>query len=110
MNSIASLSISLPLPPADTEDVVNEALRVETIIVSILFVDQGDGLIRVNFRSKPPLTDSGKPARDVDVSVIAAQLGGGGHRRAAGARVRGTLDEAKRQVLQRVEALLAAEK
>lgn len=68
---------------ADTEDLVNEPLRVASVVVSVLFVQQPDGIVRANFRSKPPQEGL---FPDIDVAAAAAHFGGGGHRRAAGAR------------------------
>jgi hypothetical protein len=89
--------------PADTEGIVNEPLRIGSVVVSILFVDQGDGIVRVNFRSKPP-QEEGDP--DIDVAAIAQSFGGGGHRRAAGARTSGLLPDVRRQLTQHVEQTL----
>lgn len=83
---------------SQTEDLVNEPLRIEGAVASTLLVEQGDGLVRVSLRSQPPLPDTDQ--RDIDVAEIAQQLGGGGHRRAAGARVTGSLAEVKRRVIQ----------
>ena len=88
---------------SDTEEIINEPLRVGSVVVSVLLVAREDGQIRVSFRSKEPLTP-GDP--DVDVAAVAAGFGGGGHRRAAGARLTGTIHEARRAVLDRMEVLL----
>jgi phosphoesterase RecJ-like protein len=85
--------------PGDTEDLVNEPLRSREILASVLLVDLGDGKIRVNFRSKSPEI----VGFELDVATVAGRFGGGGHRRAAGARVNGTLDE----VLPRVIAAMS---
>ncbi len=48
----------------DTEDIVNEPLRIGSVVVSILLVEQADGLVRASFRSKEPFetdTDAGAP-------------------------------------------------
>jgi phosphoesterase RecJ-like protein len=66
-----------------TEDLVNEAGRLGCVEATALFTEDGDGLVRVNLRSK----------ERVDVARVAATFGGGGHSRAAGARVRGAWDE-----------------
>ncbi len=89
--------------PSDSEDIVNEPLAIGSVVVSVLLSDMGDGVIRVNFRSRSPEI----AGRDVDVSAIAAQFGGGGHRRAAGARVKGSLDDVREQVIAAVRAALA---
>ena len=95
--------------PADTEDIVNEPLRIASVIVSVLLVEQGDGLIRAGFRSKPPATlrSTKASAADIDVATIASALGGGGHRRAAGARIPGRLDDVAREIRLRLQPLLA---
>ncbi len=71
---------------ADTEDIVNEPLRIASVVVSVLLVEQPDGQIRINFRSKAPDSAGLRPV--VDVAAIAKEFGGGGHRHAAGARSR----------------------
>ncbi len=86
---------------ADTEDLVNEPLRIASTIVSVMLVEQSAGLVRVGFRSRAPIDGS---SLDIDVAAVAVQFGGGGHRRAAGARINATLENAKRQV---IEALTA---
>ena len=79
---------------SDTDDIVNEAGRIAGIESVILFVEQADGMIRVNFRSKSTL----------DVAALAQEFGGGGHKRAAGARIPGTWED----VTQRVTAAAVA--
>lgn len=80
----------------DSEDMVNEPLKIGSVMLSVLLSDvDGAGVVRVNLRSRSPEISG----QDVDVSAIAAQLGGGGHRRAAGARVAGTLEEVRDRVL-----------
>jgi len=86
---------------ADTEDLVNDPLRIDSTIVSVMLVEQGGGVVRCGFRSRAPIDAS---SLDIDVAAVAAQFGGGGHRRAAGARMNATLNDAKEQV---VEALAA---
>ncbi|MDM8008873.1 MAG: DHHA1 domain-containing protein [Phycisphaerae bacterium] len=87
---------------AETEDLVNEPMSAERVIVSVLLVDAGTGEIRASFRSKSPEVCG----RDIDVAAIAEHFGGGGHRRAAGARLAGTLEEARRRVTERIVAAM----
>jgi phosphoesterase RecJ-like protein len=87
---------------ADTEDIVNEPLRIDTVVVSLLLVEQ-EGIVRVNLRSRAPMEPGDA---DIDVSAVAAALGGGGHRRAAGVRVPGTLESARGKVLACLHSLL----
>ena len=68
--------------PEETENLVNEALRIGCVETAILLVENGpasDGagpIIRVSLRSRD----------EVDVAAVAARFGGGGHARAAGLR------------------------
>lgn len=84
--------------PADTEDIVNEPLRIGSVVVSVLLVEHEPGVVRVSFRSKPPLGGADS-IPDVDVAAAAQSFGGGGHKRAAGARLKGTLAEARERII-----------
>ncbi|HYE18690.1 MAG TPA: bifunctional oligoribonuclease/PAP phosphatase NrnA [Tepidisphaeraceae bacterium] len=80
----------------DTENVVNVPLQIATVEAAILITEPRDfGPVRVSLRSK------GK----IDVARFAEQFGGGGHARAAGLKIDGALDAAKRAV---VDAMLKA--
>jgi phosphoesterase RecJ-like protein len=57
--------------------------------IAVLFVENGDGRVKVEFRA----------SRRASVAELAARLGGGGHRAAAGCTVAGPLDVARRRVL-----------
>ncbi len=92
---------SVGATPADTEDIINEPLRIAGVRVSALLVEAGDGVIRVSLRSRA--TESGD---DVDVSAVAQFLGGGGHRHAAGAKVSGTLRGVRELLLSRLSGNL----
>ena len=74
---------------------MNEPLRIATVLVSALLVEQ-EGVIRVNLRSRAPHNPGDA---DIDVSRIASQLGGGGHRRAAGVRLQMPLPQARENLL-----------
>jgi len=75
------------------EDIVNYGLMVPGTGVSVMFREE-EGRIAVNFRSKGA----------VDVSLIAKKLGGGGHRNAAGCKLRVPLKEAMRKTLAVIKA------
>jgi phosphoesterase RecJ-like protein len=75
--------------PEETENLVNEALRVGQVETAILLVENG-AEVRVNLRSREA----------IDVSAIARQFGGGGHRRAAGLRSNEDLDVLKERIVQ----------
>lgn len=80
----------------EIEGIVNYARSVSGVEVGILFKETGDGRIRVGLRSR----------RLVDVGAIALGFGGGGHARAAGCTLHGSIDEAVGQVLAKVKAVL----
>ncbi|MCG3126567.1 MAG: Bifunctional oligoribonuclease and PAP phosphatase NrnA [Phycisphaerae bacterium] len=81
-----------------TEDLVNEAARLGGVEATALFSEDPDGRIRINLRSRNWL----------DVAAVAAELGGGGHARAAGARATGDFETVVAQVVARLEQLLRA--
>lgn len=84
--------------PPDSEDLVNYTRSLAGVEVGLLFMEQPRGGIKVSFRSR---------AR-VDVSRVAEQFGGGGHRLASGAILEVPLEEARGRVLQAVQAALDA--
>jgi bifunctional oligoribonuclease and PAP phosphatase NrnA len=73
---------------SETENMVNEALQIGTVESAILLVEDGDQ-VRGSLRSRD----------QVDVAALAAQFGGGGHRRAAGLRNSMPIDELKTQLV-----------
>ena len=78
--------------PEETERFVDIPQMVSSVRAVVLICEPlDDGPIRISFRSKP-----GKNA--VNVSDLAGQFGGGGHARAAGAKVDGPLDEVVTQI------------
>lgn len=74
-----------------TEEIINETHRAGSVVASAMFVEpEADGEpVRVSLRSK----------RDVNVAAIARIFGGGGHERAAGAKLMQPLDESVRLVV-----------
>ena len=73
----------------ETENFVNEALRMGGVETAILLVENDD-CVRVSLRSRDR----------VDVSALAARFGGGGHRRAAGVRSTEDLDRLKQKLIE----------
>ena len=77
------------LGPDALEDFVNYARAIEGVEVAALLRRRQDGAIRVSLRSR------GK----IDVSLVAKNFGGGGHRGAAGCTIEGLgLEEAREAV------------
>jgi len=81
---------------SDTENLINECHRIDSVEVSALFIELKDGRIRCSLRSRGAL----------DVSKIAAKFGGGGHTMAAGTFIPGPLENAKQLILTEMKKLL----
>ena len=77
------------------EGMINYPRNIEGVDVAIMFKEVSDELVRVSLRS-----------RGVDVSRLALTFGGGGHIRAAGCSIAGTIAEAKKKVIAAASALL----
>ncbi|MEM0927265.1 MAG: DHHA1 domain-containing protein, partial [Planctomycetota bacterium] len=74
---------------SDTEDSINQTLRVNQTKAAVIFVEQPRGGFKISFRSRCEL----------DCNEVAQAFGGGGHRAAAGAFLDGPLDEVRDRVL-----------
>jgi phosphoesterase RecJ-like protein len=74
----------------DDADLINIMSTVEDAQVAVIFVDQLGGKVKVSWRSK-----SG-----INVSNLAEGFGGGGHDAAAGAMIKGDLDQVIQSVLE----------
>ncbi|WP_375295497.1 MULTISPECIES: DHH family phosphoesterase [Paenibacillus] len=81
----------------DLDGLVNYPRNVEGVEVGILFKQREGGIVKVSLRS----------AGKVDVARVAKAFGGGGHVRAAGCAVEGTLEEAIERVVKEVGLALA---
>jgi bifunctional oligoribonuclease and PAP phosphatase NrnA len=73
----------------DTDNFVNFVRSAKGVEVAVLFRQTAEAEYKISMRSK------GR----VDLSSLAVSFGGGGHRNAAGAVLKGTLDEVKARVL-----------
>jgi bifunctional oligoribonuclease and PAP phosphatase NrnA len=98
-DKVASMSVTnetkqrLGIQPDDLDGLIDTVRIVESVIVAVFFEELPDRKVRVSMRSKD---DS------IDVNDICGEFGGGGHPRAAGARIRGGLEEVRNKVLERV--------
>lgn len=76
-------------PGNDDAELVNVMSTIEDAKLVVLFVQQSRDEVKISWRSEG----------HYDVSQIASQFDGGGHKPAAGAQVSGSLEEAKEKVL-----------
>jgi|HigsolmetaAR203D_1030402.scaffolds.fasta_scaffold00569_11 Exopolyphosphatase-related proteins len=74
----------------DMDGLVNYPRNIEGVEVGLLFKQMSDREVKVSFRA----------SSRVDVSRVAQQFGGGGHVRAAGATIRGDMDEVVARVVE----------
>jgi phosphoesterase RecJ-like protein len=80
----------------DLDGVVEHARSIEGTRLAIFFRDLGYGKVKVSFRS----------TGDVDVNRFARNFGGGGHARASGALIPGSLSDVMPRVLDQARAYL----
>jgi bifunctional oligoribonuclease and PAP phosphatase NrnA len=75
--------------PEDLDGIVEHPRSIAGTRLALFFRDLGHGRVKVSFRS----------TGDVDVNRFARTYGGGGHAKASGALIHGTLDEVRARVL-----------
>lgn len=75
-----------------TDELINYPRKVEGVEVAVMLKQKDEHLVKISMRSK-----------QADVSRIAVHFGGGGHIRAAGCSIEGTIDEAWQQLLPVIE-------
>ncbi len=80
----------------DLDGIVEYPRSIAGVRLALLFRQLANGRVKVSFRS----------LGDVDVAKLAHQFGGGGHRKAAGASLDGTLADAQTRVLAAARAYL----
>jgi bifunctional oligoribonuclease and PAP phosphatase NrnA len=76
-----------------TGGIVNQLLSVDSAKISVLLTEKDNGKVDVGMRSRA----------GYDVSTVARNLGGGGHKQAAGALIDGPLDAARQRVLAEIK-------
>jgi len=82
-------------PGNDDADLVNILATIEEADVALIFIEQSEDKVKVSWRARP----------GYDVSEIAAQFGGGGHKPAAGATIVGSLEEVQARVIDSTKSL-----
>lgn len=81
----------------ESENLVNALLSVSGVLVAVL-LQEDDGFCRVSIRTRAP----------VDARLIAQFWGGGGHIRASGCRIAGSVADAENSIIESVGLLNAA--
>jgi len=85
---------------------VNHPMSIGSIEVSVLITQTELDRVKMSFRSKPPKTRGG--THFIDVNQLAARFGGGGHVHAAGARLDGSVEDARTRVCAAISDALQA--
>jgi bifunctional oligoribonuclease and PAP phosphatase NrnA len=80
----------------DADGFVDYAVSLQGVEVALFLREHEPGQVRVSLRAK----------NDFDVRAVAEVFGGGGHRKAAGARLAGTIREAKARLVTEVQRRL----
>lgn len=83
-------------PGRDDADLISFLSTIEDVDVVVMFVEQENGMVKVSWRSQPGL----------DVTQVAGQFGGGGHAAAAGAMIKGNMQDIQQSVLTSTQAIL----
>ena len=74
---------------ADSEDLINESMRIGSVIAAVMLTETENGTIRVSLRSKG----------QIDVARIAQRFGGGGHKLASGIQLAQGMAQAKEAIV-----------
>ena len=82
----------------DLDGIVEHARSIAGTRMALFFRDLGHGKVKVSFRS----------VGGTDVNAFARRFGGGGHAKASGAMLPGTLDQVRDLVVAAARAMLAA--
>ena len=81
----------------DLEGIVEHPRSIAGTRLALFFRDLGHGKVKVSFRS----------TGDVDVNRFARQFGGGGHAKAAGALIPGSLEDVRLRVIAAARAFVS---
>lgn len=82
--------------PEDLEGITSLPRQIEGVVLGITLREQRDGSLRVSVRTHPP----------IDASEFCKTFGGGGHLRAAGCSVAGSIEEATQELIKKAEQTL----
>jgi len=83
-------------PGLDDAELNNLLSNIDDVDVSVLFIEQKNDAVKISWRAK----------NGIDVSALALTFGGGGHPAAAGADLKGTLEDVRTKVLEATHKLI----
>ena len=79
----------------DDADLINLLSTIDGAEVTVIFVEQPGGTVKVSWRSRAGL----------NIATLAEAFGGGGHHQAAGAMIDGDLEEVSKRVISATRAI-----
>lgn len=77
------------------EGITNELLSPKDIKIAATFIEQDPETVKISFRSKD----------NYDVCEVAKKYGGGGHKNASGAQIKGNLEQVKQEIIEILKSL-----
>jgi phosphoesterase RecJ-like protein len=80
----------------DTENLINYVRKLDKVQIAVFLKERSDGQVKLSIRSR----------NGANVAKVAKLFGGGGHSYAAGAVLRGPLNQALQRVLEASEKIL----
>lgn len=78
----------------DTENISAFIAKVEGVVTGVTIQEKKDGICKLSVRSNPNI---------LKANEVCAQLGGGGHAAASGAKFKGTMDETVSAIVKAIE-------
>ncbi len=81
---------------SETDPLASRTRQIEGVDVGVFIREKTDGTFKISLRTLEP----------VDASVICGKLGGGGHARAAGCQVEGSLETAREKIISAITEYL----
>ncbi|MEG1886533.1 MAG: bifunctional oligoribonuclease/PAP phosphatase NrnA [Oscillospiraceae bacterium] len=81
---------------SDLESITAIPRTIEGVLVGVTLKETEEGKVKVSVRTHSP----------IDAAAICKNLGGGGHMRAAGCQIKGTVADAKKQLLEFIKEAL----
>lgn len=87
---------SCNIDPAEFDGLASVPLSVEGVMIGITVKQRHEQVFKISVRT----------TEEIDASDFCSAFDGGGHKRAAGCEIHGTLEEVKKQLLDRVETVM----
>ncbi len=81
----------------DMDDPVNHGRDIKGVHIAVSITEINEEKVKLSFRSKHD---------DVNVGALAETFDGGGHKKASGAIISSTLDEAKKQIIEKAKQFI----